>query len=194
MFGKNILLITPLLQWYLSHGLRITKIHQVIEYESRRCFEGAGRRVAEARRAGDSDPSKSIISDMEKLMGKSYYGKTAANKERFTKVKYFSDITQTRQLDRVVSRSSFLSINQLDEEYYEVETRTTTIHIDLPTQIAFFVYNYAKLRMLEIYYDFMARFFDKRDFQYCEMDTDSAYIAFSSADWLMLMKPGLRKQ
>ena len=51
MFGKNTLLITPLLQWYISYGLRITKIHQVIEYESRRCFEGAGRR--EARSAGE---------------------------------------------------------------------------------------------------------------------------------------------
>ena len=88
-------------------------------------------------------------------MGKSYYRKTATNKEKFTKVKHFSDITQTRQLDRVVSHSSFLSINQLDQEYYEVETRTATIHIDLPTQIAFRVYNYAKLRMLEFYYDFM---------------------------------------
>ena len=50
-------------------------------------------RVDEAREAGDSDPRKSIISDMEKLMGNSYYGKTATNKEKFTKVKYFSDIT-----------------------------------------------------------------------------------------------------
>ena len=38
------------------------------------------------------------------------------------------------------------SINQVDEEYYEVETRTTTIHRDLPIQISFFVYNHAKLR------------------------------------------------
>ena len=48
--------------------------------------------------------------------------------------------------------------------------------------------------MLEFYYDFMTRFFDKRDFQYYEMDTDTAYIAFSIADWLILMKPGLRVQ
>ena len=67
---KTSLLIISLLQWYLSHGLRMTKIHQVIEYESRRCFEGAGRKVAEARRAGDSDPSKSIYFRHGKINGK----------------------------------------------------------------------------------------------------------------------------
>ena len=66
----------------------------MIEYESRRCFEGAERRVANARIAGDSNPSKSIISDMENLKGNFYYAKTATNKEKnFTKVEYFSDIT-----------------------------------------------------------------------------------------------------
>ena len=194
MFGKNILLITPLLQWYLRQGLVITKVHQVVEYEARACFEAAGKRVADARRAGDVDPDKSIISDMEKLMGNSYYGKTATNKEKFTKVAYLSDVEQSRELDRIVSRASFLSLNPLDDEYYEVETRARTIRIDLPSQIAFFVYNYAKLRMLEFYYDFMLRFFDRSDFQYCEMDTDSAYIAFSNSDWLSLMKPGLREK
>ena len=31
-FGKKILLITPLLKWYLAHGLQVTKIYQVVEY------------------------------------------------------------------------------------------------------------------------------------------------------------------
>ena len=46
-------------------------------------------------------------------------------------------------------------------------------------QIGFFVYQYAKLRMLQFYFDFMDKYLDRRDFQYCEMDTDSAYIAIA---------------
>jgi hypothetical protein len=42
-------------------------------------------------------------------------------------------------------------------------------------QIGCFVYQYAKLQMLEFYYDFMDVFVDRSDFQYCSMDTDSAY-------------------
>jgi GTP1/Obg family GTP-binding protein len=40
-----------------------------------------------------------------------------------------------------------------------------TIHLDLPMHIGCFVYQYAKLRMLEFYYDFMDVFVDRRDFQ-----------------------------
>ena len=48
--------------------------------------------------------------------------------------------------------------------------------------------------MLEFHYDFMTRFVDQRDIEYCEMDKDSACIAFSNAHWLMLLKPGPREQ
>ena len=49
----------------------------------------------------------------------------------------------------------------------------------LPLHIGFFVYQYAKLRMLQFYYDFVDRYVERPLFQYCEMDTDSAYIALA---------------
>ena len=33
MKAKKILFYTPLIQWYLQHGLRLTAVHQLIEYE-----------------------------------------------------------------------------------------------------------------------------------------------------------------
>ena len=41
------------------------------------------------------------------------------------------------------------------------------------------MYQYAKLRMLQFYYDFLDKYLDRSDFQMCEKDTDSAYIAIS---------------
>ena len=32
MKAKKILLYTPLIDWYLNHGLRLTAVHQLIEY------------------------------------------------------------------------------------------------------------------------------------------------------------------
>jgi hypothetical protein len=32
MFGEKIMVISPLLKWYVQHGLKMTKIHQVVEY------------------------------------------------------------------------------------------------------------------------------------------------------------------
>ena len=56
------------------------------------------------------------------------------------------------------------------------------------------MYQYAKLRMLQFYYDFLDKYLDRADFQMCEMDTDSAYIAISGDRVESLVKPELRKE
>ena len=56
-----------------------------------------------------------------------------------------------------------------------------SVSYSLPLHIGFFVYQYAKLRMLQFYYDFIDTYLEQPRFQYCEMDTDSAYIALSGA-------------
>ena len=38
----------------------------------------------------------------------------------------------------------------------------------------------AKLKMLQFYYNCIDKYVDRRDFQYVEMDTDSAYMALSA--------------
>lgn len=69
MFAEKILLITPLLQWYLSHGLIVSKIHQVIEFCPKQCFQHFVDGVSNDRRAGDRDPNLKAIADTSKLIG-----------------------------------------------------------------------------------------------------------------------------
>ena len=69
--------------------------------------------------------------------------------------------------------------DSITEETYEVESCKKAIKLNLPIQVGFFVYQYAKLRMLHVYYDFLDKYLDHADFQMCEMDTDSAYITIS---------------
>jgi hypothetical protein len=66
-----------------------------------------------------------------------------------------------------------------------------TIRLDLPMQIGCSMYQYSKLRMLQFYYDFVDVFVDRRDFQYCAMDTDSAYIPLSAETLKEVIKPDL---
>jgi hypothetical protein len=62
--------------------LKVTQIHQVVEYTPATCFQKFGEQVSEARRAGDADPEKKIVAETRKLDGNSSYGKTVTNKER----------------------------------------------------------------------------------------------------------------
>ena len=68
MKGEKILLATPLLKWYLEHGLEVTKVHQVVEFTPEPCFKPFGDAVSDARRAGDADSRKAIIADTMKLV------------------------------------------------------------------------------------------------------------------------------
>ena len=61
-------------------------------------------------------------------------------------------------------------------------------------QIGFFVYQHAKLRMPQFYFNFMDKYLDRGDFQYCEMDTDSAYIALSGPSVESLVRPELKEE
>ena len=44
--GDKILLATPLLQWYLAHGLVIDRVYQVVEYHREACFRHFGESVS----------------------------------------------------------------------------------------------------------------------------------------------------
>lgn len=47
--------------------------------------------------------------------------------------------------------------------------------------------------MLQFYFDFIDKYVDRSDFQYCEMDTDSAYIAISGNSVEELVRPELKE-
>lgn len=55
MFGIKILLITPLLQFYMKHGLVIRKVYQIIQFDPRKCFKTFADKVSNDRRAGQSE-------------------------------------------------------------------------------------------------------------------------------------------
>ena len=74
--GKNIFLATPLLRWYLEHGLVVDKIYEVVEYVPERCFQEFADTVSEKKRNGNLDSTKAILPETSKLLGNSAYGKT----------------------------------------------------------------------------------------------------------------------
>ena len=188
MKARQILLATPLLQWYLKHGLVVTKIYQIIEFQKQRCFRNFVQDVSDARRQGDVDPDTAIIADTNEVIGNSSYGSLIMDKSKHSQVKYVQGENETclKKNDPL-----FQKLECLDEEeqIYEVEMAKHRIKLDLPIQLGFFILQYAKVRMLEFYYDFMDVFVDRADFEYCEMDTDSAYMAISGSNLKDIIKP-----
>ena len=67
--GVNILLATPLLRWYLAHGLVVGRVYKIIEYEPNPYFRRFGESVSTARRAGDEYPDKANDKVAESILG-----------------------------------------------------------------------------------------------------------------------------
>ena len=187
--GEKILLATPLLRWYLAHGLVVDRVYQIVEYSPKPCFRDFVESVSASRRAGDEDPDKAIIADTMKLLGNSAYGKTVTNIDRHRNVKYCTEVGTSA----CINNKRFRQLDVVTEDVYEITSNKARLTYDLPLHIGFFVYQYAKLRMLQFYYDFVARYVDRSLFQYCEMDTDSAYIALAGESIDDLVTPEHRK-
>ena len=152
--GDKILLTTPLLQWYLAHGLVVDRVYQIVEYSPKPCFQHFGESVSTARRNGDVDPDKSIIADTMKLLGNSAYGKTVTNVDKHRDVRYCTE----GGTSTLISNKRFRQLDVVTDDAYEVTSSKARVTYDLPLHIGFFVYQYAKLRMLEFYYDFVDRY------------------------------------
>ena len=155
--------------------LAVDHVYQIIDYEPKPCFQNFGDSVSAARRAGDADPDKAIIADTMKLLGNSAYGKTVTNVDRHRDIKYSTEVGTSV----LINNKRFRQLDVVTDDAYEIEMNKSVVKYTLPLHIGFFVYQYAKLRMLQFYYDFVARYVDRSLFQYCEMDTDSAYIALA---------------
>lgn len=98
--------------------------------------------------------NKTPLAEVFKLLGKSGYGKLIEVMERQTNI-----------------------ISNLEEigTAYEWESQKPRITIRPPFPVGITVYQVAKLRILEFYYDFINSYFHRRDFKLIQMDTDSNY-------------------
>jgi hypothetical protein len=140
--------------WYLEHGMVVTKIYQVVEFTPDRCFQEFVKEVSDGRRLGDAHPDKAIIGDTKKGEGNSAYGGTIMDQEKFQSVTY---VQGEGRVMLEVNKPQFKKMTTLlvQDEYFEVEKAKEKLDINLPIQIGYFILQYAKLRMLQFYYDYL---------------------------------------
>ena len=129
-----------------------------------------------------------IIADTMKLLGNSGYGKTITNVDRHRDVSYCTE----KAASLLVNDKRFRQLDMVVDDAYEIELNKKTVKYTLPVHVGFFVLQYAKLRMLQFYYDFIVRYVERPLFEYCEMDTDSAYLALAGESVDDLVTPTLR--
>ena len=168
----------------------ITNVYRTIDYQPTKIFTWFVEQVTEARRTGDKEKSKTLLAEVFKLLGNSGYGKLIEALERQTNIIYTKN---EKVVDRALRSAYFSDLDEIGQAY-ELESRKPRITIRRPFQVGIAVYQLAKLRMLEFYYDFLDRYFDRRDFELIQMDTDSNYMAISAEKLEDIVKPELQTE
>ena len=188
--AKKVLLYAPLLALYHEHGLEITAVHRTINYMPQKIFKWFVQEVANMRRKGDAEAEKGLLAEIHKLLGNAAYGKFIEAVECQTRVLCTQD---EDEVDKHL-RSAYFEDLEVIGDAYKIESRKNKVTINRPFHVGIVVYQLAKLRMLQFYYDFLDKYIDRRDYELIQMDTDSMYFALSCDTLEEAVKPELLKE
>ena len=131
--AKTVLLYTPLLEWYIEHGVEISA-DRTIDYIPQKIFEWFVKEVANMRRKGDAE--KALLAEIYKLLGNSAYGKFIEAVEWQTRVLYTKDEVE---VDKYLCSAHFEDLEEIGDEY-KIELRKNKATINRPFQIGIVVY------------------------------------------------------
>ena len=108
--------------------------------------------------------------------------------EADTRKHYLSD----ENTHKAINNRLFRRLNKVGRGTYEVELVKSTVEHREPIIVGFFILQYSKLRMLELYYNFFDKFCDVQKFEELEMDTDSLYLALAHENLYDCIRPEMR--
>ena len=171
-------LITPLLLFYLELGLVCKKNYRSVEYTPGKCFNKLVQSAVNARREGDENLNSGVVAETMKVLANSSYRYQIMDCSRHTVTKYLSD----EKTHDAINTNVFKRLDNINGQLYEVELAKAEIEHREPIIVGFSKLQYAKLRMLELYYNFFQRFCDVNQFEELEMNTDSLYLALSQKE------------
>ena len=187
---QNGTLITPLLLFYLQLGFVCSKIHRFVEYTPKKCFNSFVHSAVDARKQNDENLNSSVVAETMKLLANSSYGYQIMNRSRHTVTKYLTD----EKTHAAKKSKLFKKLDNVSKSLYEVELAKTQIEHKEPIIVGFFILQYAKPRILELYYNLFTRFCDVNNFEESEIDTDSLYLALAEKELEGCIRPEMRAE
>ena len=156
----------------------------MIHSMSCKIFKDFGELVSDERRKGDIDSDYKIIGYEIKNIGNSGYGRTSMNKSKHASTT-FCDL---KKYKKSLNTPYFKDAEQYNV-VFEIQKRKKITTQNMPIQISAAILAYAKLRMLEFYYDFLNKFVDRTDMNMLYMDTDSCQMAITGESFEDVIKP-----
>ena len=159
----------------LGHGLKLKKVHRVIEFKQEAWLKPYIDMNTRLRKEAKNDFEK----DFFKLMNNSVFGKTMENVRNHRDIKL---VTTNAQRRKHVFEPIFMSSKCFSKDLMAIEMRKTKILMNKSAYLGQKILNISKTLMYEFYYDYlMPKYVDK--VKLCYMDTDSFILHIQTEDF-----------
>ena len=164
-----------LLKQALNHGLKLKKIHRVIEFNQKEWLKPYIDMNTELRKASKNDFGK----DLFKLMNNSVFGKTMENIRKHRDIKL---VTADKKRSKLVSEPNCHTINLISEDLSIIEMKKTKVKMNKPIYLGLSILEISKTLMFEFWYDYMKPKYGN-DVKLCYMDKDSFVMNIKTNDF-----------
>ena len=160
----------------LNHGLKLKKIHRIIEFNQKEWLKPYIDMNTELRKEATNDFEK----DLFKLMNNSVFGKTMENIRKHRVIKL---VTTDKKRSKLVSEPNYHIINLISEDLSIIEMKKTKVKMNKPIYLGLSILEISKILMYEFWYDYMKPKYGN-DVKLCCMDTDSFIMNINTNDFL----------
>ena len=123
------------------------KNYRFVEYIPVKCFNKIVQSAVIARRDGDENPNSSVVAETTESLANSSCGYQIMDRRRHTATKYWSD----EKTHGAINTKFFRRSDHIIDQLYEIKLAKADIEHREPIFFGFFILQYAKLRMLELY-------------------------------------------
>ena len=162
---KNYVLHEENLKLYLSLGLKLKKIHRVLEFSEKPWLKPCIGFNTEKRKVGKNEFEK----DFFKLMNNSVFGKTMENIRKRSNIKLETDPDHVL---RQVAKPTYVSCKIFHENLVAIHMKKNFLKLDKPSYVGMCILDLSKVLMYDFHYNFIKKKYDDRA-KLLFTDTDS---------------------
>ena len=148
----------------LNHGLKLKKVHRIIEFNQEAWLKPYIDMNTELRKITKNDFEK----DFFKLTNNAVFGKTMEIVRKHRDIKL---VTTDKKRSKLVSEPNYHTINLISENLSIIEMRRTKVKTSKPIYLGLSILEISKLLMYEFWYDYMKPKYDD-NVKLCYMDTE----------------------
>ena len=175
------------LQFYLRQGMRLKKVHRVIEFDQEPWMEPYIRMNTEFRKKARSD----FETDFYKLMNNSVFGKTMENLRNRVDVK----IVRSWEMDKIrklLSSPAFDRFTIFGNDMAGIHMHKTKLVLNKPVYAGMTILDNSKILIYDFFYNHLkAKYGDKCDLVFTDTDslildikTEDVYKDMQECSWL----------